>query len=105
MLEYIDCMKVLPFLREEKKNRVTVECSNGPVSVYSNCAYCRHCRGVVVGNRTAPMPQMQALNDVRRGTVGDENLMNAAMLFNTFVRDGTSLECDDDSNRGYEGLY
>jgi len=98
-------MKTLSFLRDEKKNRVTVGCADGNVSVYSHCAYCRHCRGVVVGNRTAPMPQMQALNDMRRGAAGDENLMNAAMMFNTLVRDGTAIGCDDDENRGYEGLY
>jgi len=51
------------------------------------------------------MPQMQALNDMKRGAAADENLMNAAMMFNTLVRDGTALECDDDGNRGYEGLY
>jgi hypothetical protein len=98
-------MKTLVFLRDEKKNRVTVECAGGPVSVYSHCAYCRHCGGVVMGSRTVPMPQMQALNDVRRGTAGDENLMNAAMMFNTLVRDGTAIGCDDDGNLGYEGLY
>ena len=65
----------------------------------------RHCHGVVLGNRTVPMPQMQALNDVKRGAAADENLMNAAMMFNTLVRDGTAIECDDDRNRAYEGLY
>ncbi|MGB7787403.1 hypothetical protein [Methanoregula sp.] len=98
-------MKTLSFLRDEKKNRVTVECVRSQVSVYSHCAYCRHCRGVVVGNRKVPMPQMQALNDMKRGAAADENLMNAAMMFNTLVRDGTAIECDDDGNRGYEGLY
>jgi len=105
MVEYIHTMKVLPFLRDEKKSRVTVECANGAISVYSHCAYCRHCRGVVVGNRTAPMPQTQALNDMRRGAAADENLMNAAMMFNTLVRDGSAIACDDEGNRGYEGLY
>ena len=99
-------MKTLTFLRDEKKNRVAVECAGGQVSVYSHCAYCRNCHGVVMGSRTVPMPQMQALNDMKRGTAAsDENLMNAAMMFNTLVRDGTAVECDDDGNRGYEGLY
>ena len=49
-----------------------------------------------MGSRTVPMPQMQALNDMKRGRLADENLMNAAMMFNTLVRDGTAIECDDD---------
>jgi hypothetical protein len=51
------------------------------------------------------MPQTQALNDIRRGAAADENLMNAAMMFNTLVRDGSAIACDDDGNRGYEGMY
>jgi hypothetical protein len=98
-------MKTLSFLRDEEKNRVTVECAGGQVSVYSHCAYCRHCLGVMMGSRTVPMPQMQVLNDVRRGTAADENLMNAAMMFNSLIRDGAAIECDDDGNCGYEGLY
>lgn len=98
-------MKSLPFQRDEKKNRVTVACADGDVSVYSQCAYCRHCTGVRVGSRVVPTPQMQVLNDIRRGSSADENLMNAAMLFNTFVRDGSAIECDDDADQGYLGLY
>ena len=98
-------MKSLAFQRNEKKNKVTVTCADGEVSVYSHCAYCRHCNGVRVGNRVVSTPQMQALNDVRKGVAGDENLMNAAMLFNTLIRDGTAIECDDDNNNGYIGLY
>jgi len=98
-------MKSLAFQRNEKKNKVTVTCADGEVSVYSHCAYCRHCNGVRVGNRVVSTPQMQALNDVRKGVAGDENLMNAAMLFNTLIRDGTAIESDDDNNNGYIGLY
>jgi hypothetical protein len=98
-------MKTLPFQRDEKKNRITVACADGDVSVYSHCAYCRHCKGVRAGTRVAPTPQMQALNDMRRGVSADENLMSAAMLFNTLVRDGSAIECDDDANNGYLGLY
>ena len=98
-------MKSLAFQRDEKKNKVTVTCADGEVSVYSHCAYCRHCNGVRVGNRVVSTPQMQALNDVRKGVAGDENLMNAAMLFNTLIRDGTAIECDDDNDKGYIGLY
>lgn len=98
-------MKSLSFQRDEKKNRVTVACADGDVSVYSRCAYCRHCNGVRTGSRVVPTPQAQALNDVRRGVAADDNLMNAAMMFNTLVRDGSGIECDDDANEGYRGMY
>jgi len=98
-------MKTLPFSRDERKSRVTVSCVDGDVSVYSHCAYCRHCRGVRAGDRVTPPPQKQALGDLRRGAAADENLMNAAMMFNTLVRDGTAIECDDDGNKGFAGLY
>ncbi|MFA6331912.1 MAG: hypothetical protein WCX22_03075 [Methanoregula sp.] len=98
-------MKSLPFQRDEKKNRVTVGCADGEVSVYSHCAYCRHCTGVLTGSRVVPTPQWQALNDLKRGVAADENLMNAAMMFNTLIRDGSAIECDDDGNKGYLGLY
>jgi hypothetical protein len=98
-------MKSLPFQRDEGKNRVTVTCADGDVSVYSRCAYCRHCKGVKAGNRVVPTPQQQALNDVRRGVASDDNLMNAAMMFNTLVRDGSAIECDDDENQGFLGMY
>ena len=98
-------MKTLPFQRDEKKNRVTVDCADGVVSVYSHCAYCRHCNGVRVGSRLVSSPQGQSLIDVRRGVAADESLMNAAMMFNTLVRDGAAIECDDDANNGFLGLY
>lgn len=98
-------MKSLLFQSDEKKNKVIVHCAGDEVSVYRYCAYCRHCKGVRVGNRIVSTPQMQALADIRRGVAADENLMNAAMLFNTLVRDGSAIECDDDQNQGYIGLY
>jgi hypothetical protein len=102
---YLHNMKTLPFQRDEKKSRVTVSCADGDVSVYSHCAYCRHCTGVRSGTRLGATPQVQALKDMRRGSAGDENLMNAAMMFNTLVRDGTAIDCDDDANQGYAPLY
>ena len=98
-------MKTLEFHRDEKKDRVTVACADGEVSVYSHCAYCIHCKGVRVGKRLTPTPQSQAFLDIRRGTAPDENLMNAAMMFNTLVRDGSAIECDDDANQGYHSRY
>lgn len=82
-----------------------VACAGGDVSVYSHCAHCRNCKGVRSGTRTTSSPQAQALIEVRRGAVGDESLMNAAMIFNTLVRDGTAIECSDDTNSGFKGLY
>jgi hypothetical protein len=98
-------MKTLPLKRDVSKNRVTVECATGTVSVYSNCAYCRHCQGVKVGTRLAPSPQIKALNDLRHLGVADETLMNAALMFNALVRDGSAIECDDDKNEGFQKLY
>jgi hypothetical protein len=37
--------------------------------------------------------------------VSDDNLMNAAMLFNSLIRDGTAIECADDENHGFTNLY
>jgi len=31
--------------------------------------------------------------------------MNAAMMFNTLVRDGNAISCDDDADAGYLALY
>ena len=105
MVEYLFYMKTLPFERDEKKNQVLVSCADGDVSVYSHCAYCRYCKGVWVGKRLTPTPQQQALNDIRKGSATDDNLMNAAMLFNTLIRDGLAIECEDDANKGFSGMY
>lgn len=98
-------MKRLEFQRDEKKQRVTVACADGDVSVYSHCAYCRSCAGVWVGKRAVPTPQNQALTDMRSGKASDDTLMNAAMMFNTLIRDGSAIECSDDENRGFANLY
>ncbi len=105
MLEYLHYMKILPLQRDEKKNRVTVSYAEGNVSVYSHCAYCEHCNGVQKASRIVPTPQRQALNDMKRGSAADEILMNAAMMFNSLIRDGTAIECDDDAGDGYARLY
>lgn len=98
-------MKTLPFHRDEKKQRVTVDCADGEVSVYSRCAYCLHCKGVKVKDRVTPSPQGRALEDIRKGRVSDDILMNAAMLFNSLVRDGSAIECDDEAGQGFTSLY
>jgi hypothetical protein len=98
-------MKTLEFVRDLRKDRVTVVCADGMVSVSSKCAYCGHCTGIVVGKRVAPSPQKEALDALRKGTGSDESLMTAAMMFNTLVRDGNAIACDDDANAGFLGLY
>jgi hypothetical protein len=98
-------MKTLEFHRDESSDRVTVTCAGREVSVYSHCNYCQHCAGVRVGRRTIPTPQRQALSGVRRGASPDENLLNAAIMFNTLVRDGTAIECEDDAGEGFRTMY
>jgi hypothetical protein len=98
-------MKTLPFQRDTAKNRVTVACATGSVSVYSSCAYCRHCQGVRVGDRFLPPPQVQALRNLRQHDAADETLMNAGLMFNALVRDGSAIECDDDTSQGFQKLY
>ncbi|KLK89337.1 hypothetical protein SZ63_02650 [Methanoculleus sediminis] len=98
-------MKILEFHRDDGSDRVTVACADREVSVHSHCGYCRHCAGVRVGKRTIPTPQRQALSGVRLGGNPDENLLNAAMMFNTLVRDGTAIECEDDAGEGFASMY
>ena len=98
-------MKTLEFHRDEKNDRITVSCADGEVSVYSHCEYCRRCKGIVVGKRTVDNPLIKAGADLRRGTTGDDSLMNAAMMFNTLVRDGAAIACDDDANQGFQRRY
>lgn len=98
-------MKTLEFHRDDAKDRVTVVCADREVSVYSHCGYCRHCAGVRVGRRMIPTPQRQALSGARQGANQDENLLNAAIIFNTLVRDGSAIECEDDAGEGFRSMY
>jgi hypothetical protein len=98
-------MKTLPLDREDESKRVTVGCAEGVVSVYTHCAYCRHCEGVVVRKRVMPSPIPQALSDIRRGVAPDDVMLNAAMTFNTLIRDGSAIYCSDDINEGFRSLY
>jgi hypothetical protein len=98
-------MKSLPLCRDETSTQVTVQCADGDVSVYSQCAYCVHCEGVRVGKRVMPVPLRQALKDIKRGAGPDEGMFNAAMMFNTLIRDGSAIECGDDANLGFRSLY
>ena len=98
-------MTDLTLMRSPPSDRMTVMCADGEVAVHSHCSYCVHCSGVRVGKRTMPNPVLQAYRDVRRGTTPDETLMNAATMFNTLVRDGDAIACDDDGNEGFSSLY
>jgi hypothetical protein len=98
-------MKSLPIRKEKGGSRASVDCAGGEVSVYRNCAFCEHCRGVRLGPRTYPAPQEQAYRDLRRGAGSDEALMNAAMQFNQLVMEGEAIECDDDANTGFHPRY
>lgn len=98
-------MKTLPFHRDEKKQQVAVDCADGRLSVYRFCAFCVHCSGIRVRNRVLPSPQKQALTDIKTKAASDDALLNAAMMFNTLIRDGEAIECDDDANEGFVPLY
>ena len=98
-------MKTLEFHRDDAKDQVRVLCADGMVSVYTRCGYCRHCAGVRVGKRTIPTPQRQVLSGTGRGPGMDEDLLNAATMFNTLVRDGTAIECEDDTGEGFRSMY
>ncbi|MCQ8894779.1 MAG: hypothetical protein NQU46_09175 [Methanolinea sp.] len=98
-------MKTLPLEKDTRGNTVTVECSTGKVSVYRYCAFCQHCKGIWVGPRLFPAPQEKVLGDMKRGTVPDEALLNAQLQFNQLIRDGISIECADDENKGFIPRY
>lgn len=48
-----------------------------------------------------PSPYETISSQIRTGVMPPEALMEAAMQFNTLVRDGTELACDDDAGAGY----
>jgi hypothetical protein len=98
-------MKTLAITRDEKKVRATVDCADGEVSIYSNCAFCSHCKGIRIGGQLSPTPQEAALRNLSTGASGDEVLMKAAMQFNTLANSGTAIECDDDQNGGFRSRY
>jgi len=99
-------MKILAFHRQEDSlDRVKVECADGMVEVHSHCAYCRYCAGVRVRKRTVPNPLLESAQRLSRGQGADEDLMNALMMFNTLVRDGEAIQCEDDEGAGFRSLY
>ncbi len=98
-------MKSLPIIRTEGSDRAHVQCATGIVSVHSKCGYCRHCKGIKVGARVMPSPLEKTGAQVQSGCVPPEAYLDAAIAFNTLVRDGTDIACDDDANSGYLSRY
>lgn len=94
-------MKSLPLIREQDSDKVYVECSSGKLPVHTRCSYCQNCKGIQVGARVMPSPYENASSQIRGGSVPPEILMEAAMQFNSLIRDGTAITCSDDSNNGY----
>lgn len=98
-------MKTLEITWDEKKYRATVGCADGPVSVHRNCAFCVHCKGVWIGQKLYPAPQETVMRSFSSGGSSDDALISAAMQFNTLVKDGSAIECDDDGNKGFKSRY
>jgi hypothetical protein len=98
-------MKTLVIHRDEKKVRAMVDCADGEVSVYRNCAFCIHCKGILMEEKLYPSPQDAAMKNLTGSGSGDEALMNAAMQFNSLANSGTAVACDDDENTGFKSRY
>lgn len=103
--KYSFAMKSLPFTRPEGKDDVLVECADGWLSVYRKCNACIHCSGVRVGKRVMPSPLRKRMEEVKRGRAPDEALQEALIMYNTLIRDGNAIECDDDENEGFRTMY
>jgi hypothetical protein len=98
-------MKTLALNHDKEKDRVTVKCAGKDVSVYSQCAYCKYCDGVLVGKRVINTPQKDKMAGVKKGTTQDEELLNAAMMFNTLIRDGSAIICANETESGFLSMY
>lgn len=60
-----------------------------------------NCKGIQVGARVMPSPYETAYSQIKGGSVPPEILMEAAMQFNSLVRDGSAVACDDEKGHGY----
>jgi len=52
-----------------------------------------------------PSPYEKTGAQIKTGSLPPEAYMEAALAFNTLVRDGSEVACDDDGNLGYETRY
>lgn len=98
-------MKSLEIKKDENGNKATVKCQNEEVSVYSHCAYCKFCDGVIVNKRQVKAPQKSKMEGIQKGLNPDEELMAAHMMFMTLIRDGTAIVCSDEKGEGFTTLY
>ncbi|MDD3407327.1 MAG: hypothetical protein PHP13_04515 [Methanomicrobium sp.] len=98
-------MKTLALNRDTVKDKVTVKCAEKDVSVYSRCAYCKYCEGVLVGKRVIQTPQKEKMSGIKKGREPDDALLNAAMMFNTLIRDGSAIICGNDDDSGFASMY
>ncbi len=98
-------MKTLEMKKDETGSKATVKCRNEEVSVYSHCAYCKFCEGVIVNKRTVKAPQKSKMEGIQKGIAPDEELMTAHMMFMTLVRDGNAIVCSDEKEMGFTTLY
>lgn len=94
-------MKSLPIIRETATDKVQVECASGKLAVHTRCAFCIHCKGVKIGARIMPSPYETVSGQIKTGAMPPEALMEAALQFNTLVRDGSEISCNDDEGIGY----
>ena len=94
-------MKSLPILREPGSDKAYVECASGKVPVHTRCSYCLHCKGIQVGARVMPSPYETTFSQIKGNAAPPESLMEAAMQFNSLVRDGSAISCGDESEAGY----
>ncbi len=94
-------MKSLPIIRETATDKVQVECASGKLAVHTRCGLCIHCKGVKVGARIMPSPYDMITGQIQSGVMPPEALMEAALQFNTLVRDGSEITCDDEAGVGY----
>ncbi len=98
-------MRSLPIIKESGTDKAYVECASGRLPVHTRCSYCLHCKGILVGARIMPSPYEQASSQIRTTGAPPEVLMEAAMHFNSLVRDGTAVSCDDENGEGYSPRF
>jgi hypothetical protein len=98
-------MKSLEIHREKKGSRLKVECAGRLVSVSSYCAFCSHCRGLDIGERTVSPPLDAFTGRPIAGGMADDALMQAVMQFNSLADEARAIACDDDEDTGFVSRF